>query len=333
MKMKTLLLATALVVSAGLLCAADILYITGRSTSIRRSLDGGSTWSTFVSEAGVQFRGLAVDPNHNYVFVTEYNGGTESARPLYAYNTSYTLLDSTTFDSTGAFNQNPVAYWNGYVFVNSGSAGGSSSQQTGKSYFDGTTFADKPVVNASGGSWQGNDMRVYETSGGTVYMFANGTSGTNLRRWNVAGDGTLSSSTTISISGISAQPTDFAFSSSGRLIVLNANGIWVSDTDQMASTAISVNQAVAFSSSEDPASGDMGPNGRELLLLADRLYAASDQYLYRFIFDDSAGTITFSNAVAHGFNSTGIHLDGVIPEPGVVGLGLVAGLMVVRKQG
>lgn len=335
--MKTLLLLICLTVSAGLLCA-DILYVTGRGTTIRRSTDNGVTWSPWVTFTGAEFRGIAADDN--YVYVVNYRSidvppSNVQVRAYRASDAAYLAL--TSFTTNGAFNQTPVACWNQYVLANSGQAGG-ASQATGKSYFDGTYFTDEPMANAGGGTWQANDMRAYSTPGG-LRMYANGSGAAdiNIRRWNMAADGTLSGAATVTISGPGSgganATRDFAFSPSGRLIVLNTNGIWVSGTGQFNSSPITVTRVFEFSMSEDTASGSMGPNARELLLLENRLYGATDSRVFRYTFNDSDGSITYVDAYLHGHNNTLLHLDGVVPEPGVIGVALVAGMVALRKRG
>ncbi|MCX7846823.1 MAG: hypothetical protein N2595_02150 [bacterium] len=47
--------------------SADILYVTGRGTLVRGSVNSGVTWANFENLSGAEFRGIAVD--ENYVFV------------------------------------------------------------------------------------------------------------------------------------------------------------------------------------------------------------------------------------------------------------------------
>lgn len=111
---------------------AQILYITGDTTSIRKSTDAGTNWSSWVT-GGTNFRGIAVDSSSGTVFLNDRGAGSTTARPLYAYNAAGTQLTATTFDPTGGFNQVPVGYFNGYVYQSAGTAGGVANQATGLS--------------------------------------------------------------------------------------------------------------------------------------------------------------------------------------------------------
>lgn len=341
--MKRILSVVFLTLSAGLLCA-DVLYVNTRGTTIRRSTNNGVNWSIWVTVTGGELRGMAADDD--YVYVVNYRSidVPPSNVQLRAYSAlSGTFIDMTSFTTNDTWpSENPVACWNKYVLANATRAAGFSggqNQNFARSYFDGTYFTSEPMVSANGGDWRARDMRVYSTPDG-LRLYVNGAGGAdvNMRRYNMATDGTLSSHQNLTINGPTASGAngtrDFAFSPSGRLIVLNTNGIWVSATGQFNNNPITVNRVFTFdTTSEDPSTGRMGPNARELLLLENRLYGASNDRVYRYTFNDSDGSITFVDSYAVGASSAEIQLDGVVPEPGVIGLALVAGLMVLRKRG
>lgn len=326
--------AAVLGLGAPALMADHILFLTGRATTMRTSNDGGATWTVFITDTntGARLRGIAVDPASGVVFVNNPSGGSgDTARPLYAYSAAGNQLDTTTYDASGAFNQAPVAYCNGFAYQNSGSAGGAANQQTGLSGFSVNVFDNKPLISAAAGSWQGNDMRLYVADDASVYCFMNGTSGANLRRYAVDAGGTLSGTQSISLTGPTADNTDFAFSALGRLLVLDATGIWVSASNDLASTSMTLTPALTFGGTENAGAGDMGPNGRDMVLLGNTLYAVTDQNCYKFTLDDEAGTLSFVSAAAHGFNSNGVQIDGVIPEPAtLLPLLLILGLRLKR---
>ncbi len=315
---------------------AQTLFLTANTTKIRTSTNGGTSWSDWVT-GGTNFRGIAVDGSTGRVFVNDVGANTATNRPLYAYNSSGTQLASTTYDTTGGFNQHPVAFFNGYAYVNAGLAGGVSGQCYGSSSFNGSSFASVPLTSAGGGNWQGNDLRVVSDAG-TDYLFANGTGGSGLRRY-VMGAGTLASSTAITVTGTSANNVDLAFTANGRLLVIDSAGIWLSGTSQVTTTTITVTQAVTFSASENTGTGDMGASARDLLLLGNDIYAVTDQNIYHYTVNDAAGTISFVGANAHGFNSNSVQIAGytAVPEPstyaaGAGALALAAAAFMRRRR-
>jgi len=329
------LISFTMALSAGWLCADHILFLAGRTTTVRTSNDEGATWTVFMTDtnSGAQLRGLAVDGANGVVFVNDINAGSAAARPLYAYNAAGAPLDTTTFDESGVFNQRPIAFWNSFVYQNAGAAGGAAGQCTGLSGFNANVFDNKPLANANSGNWQGNDMRLYVADDAAVYCFMNGTSGANLRRYTVDAGGTFSGTQTITLDGPTVNNTDFAFSALGRLLVLDAASIWVSASNNLASTGIALTPALTFGGTENAGAGDLGPNGRDMVLLGNTLYAVTDQNCYKFTLDDEAGTLSFVSAAAHGFNNTGVQIDGVIPEPAVLlPLLLVLGCLESRQR-
>lgn len=316
--------------------SADVvLYMTGRSNIIKRSTDLGATWTNWVNISGAGFTGIdvAIVGSQTNIFAVARDGGTATARPVYAFDTAGLTLAITTFDETGAFNHRPIGYFNNYVFVNAGSAGGSGVED-GSSSWDGSSFGSNPLTLALDSNWQANNM-AFASAGSTDYQFVTGTSGTALRRRTVSG-GSLSSQTNVNLSGPTGACQDIAFTISGRLLALFPDGWWLSAPAQVSNTSITMTKVFSFSDTEDPLTGDMGPNGIDFALLEDNLFAISLSRFYRYKIDDVNGTITFvpGSSVVHGFsNATG--QIAVIPEPSVVmllGLGLVAAGTLGRRR-
>lgn len=311
---------------------AQLLYLTADTTSIRTSTDSGINWSAWVTD-GTNLRGIAVDSSSGIVFVNDRGAGTSTARPLYAYTSNGTQLATTTFDTTGGFNQLPVGYFNGYVYQNAGLAGGVSGQSTGLSAWNGSTFGSSPLTSAAAGNWQGNDIG-FASNSGTDYLYITGTSGPGVRRYTIGAGGALSLATNITITGPTANNVDFSFTLSGRLVTLDTAGIWVSGTGQIASTSISLTNAFAFSLTENIATGDMGANARDFAILGNNIYAVTNTNIFRYTLDDTTGTITFDSANAHGFNSANVQIA-AIPEPSSIALlagGLTALVVYLRRR-
>jgi len=297
---------------------AQTLYLTDTGTTIRRSTDGGSNWSGWVTQVGASFRGVTLDGAGNVL-------ATDSANDVVrAYTNAGSAITTTGFGDASSFNQRPVGFFGGYVYVNSGAAGGAGIED-GSATWNGTGFGSNPLGAALDSGWQGNDM-AFASAGGTDYHFLNGTSAASLRRRTVLGNGTLSTQTSISLTGPSTDTRDLLFTASGRLMVLNDAGLWLSGTGQVTSTSVSLTNVFSFSGTENSGTGDMGLNGRDFALVGNTLYAVSNTNLYRYTVDDALGTIAFTSANAHGFNSANLQLAAV-PEPGVTGalaLGLLA---------
>lgn len=324
--MKKYLLPTILLASTLTFTAAQTIYLTGEGSVIRRSTDNGASFANWVT-GGSQFAGITLDSSGN-VLVADRGAGNATARPLYAIapttangtGIGSAAYASTTFDDTDSFNRRPVAFFNGRVFVNSGRAGGTSGQGTGSYSWDGTTFSS--FANAGAGNWQGNDF-IFGSSGGTDYAFMTGTSGANLRRWTVTGS-SFSSITTVTLSGMSGNTQDIWITPSGRLMALNSEGIWLSAPSSFTSASITMSNVFSFSTSENTLTGDMGANARDFYLFGSTLYAVTNTNLFRYSYDDSAGSFTFLDANSHGLNTPNLHIV-VIPEPAtwfLIGSGL-----------
>ncbi|MCX7846824.1 MAG: hypothetical protein N2595_02155 [bacterium] len=184
----------------------------------------------------------------------------------------------TRFATNGQFNQTRVAFWKpaaqSYnVYTNSGIGGGVANQTTGLSSFDGEAFDRAVMTNAAAGNWQANDMRFY-TYDGTRYLLVNGTGAGPMRQWVVGDESFGYLGSYVNVTNTAAQVAliqDFAWSPSGRLILLTTNGIWVSAPGSWTSTANSVTRVFVFGAAENATNGHMGANARELLLLEDRL--------------------------------------------------------------
>lgn len=309
---------------------AQTLFLTGRADTVRSSTDGGATWGTFATVTGGQLRGIdaGVYGGNTYVFTNNMNGGTgDTDRPLLAYNSSGTLLTSTTYNRSGSFNEQPVGFFGGYVYV---SAGGPSNNVS--SSWNGTSFGSNPMVTTDLNSWQGNNI-AFATNGGINYQYVTGTSGSGFRRATLDGDGTVSNVTAVTTTGGPANLMDLAFTASGRFLTLGSTGIFLSGTNQYTSNSTSLTNAFAFSGTENPATGDMGANARDFAILGNNIYAVTDTRIFRYTLDDTAGTISFVSANTHGFNSTGVQIA-AIPEPSSFALlaGGLAALAIFRRR-
>lgn len=341
MKLKLIATVHALVLGLTLLPAHAMpfkLYLTASTGTIKQS-DDGITWTDYVTGYGSQrLRGITTDSNGNVIFINRDGGTSNADRPIYAYTPAGNLITSTTADINGLFNLTPLGYFGGYVYLSSGGNGIEDSSSS----WDGSVFGSNPFAAALDSNWQGNDM-VFASSGGTDYQFINGTSGVQLRRRTVVGDGTLASQTAVTFTpaagSLPQNWTDLAFSASGRIILLGqgttaANGIWVSDPGVIDSTSITVTQVFAFSATtETPDTGDMGPNARDMVLIGTNIFAVSNERCYKYVFDDTLGTVTYVTNSLHGFSTDQVQLAFYVPEPAVIGLGLVVGMLAVRKRG
>ncbi|MCU0772508.1 MAG: PEP-CTERM sorting domain-containing protein [Verrucomicrobia bacterium] len=313
------------------------LFLTGYGTTIRNSTDGGMTWSTWASPSGASnLRAITVDPVTGTVFAQDRFGlgGTLTATKFAAFDTSGTLLATTTYDRTGEGSEAAAGVYNGYVYLNHGLAGGTAAQRFGYSTFVGNTFQSVPLANAQGGDWQGNDM-TFASSLGTTYMFVNGSGNSGIRRWDLdTGTGLLSNPTSLTLSGTTAD-TDLAFTGSGRLLVINSSGLWLSAANNIGNTSITLNKVFTFTSTENSATGDMGSGAKDLVRLGNTLFAVNSTRLYSYTLDDVNGTVSFGSAALHGFNTANVQLAGyLVPEPStfaLAGLGL-AGLLIFRRR-
>lgn len=327
MKRLFLPLLTVGVIAAGITSMqAQQVFITGRAETIRSSNDGGVTFSIFTTVAGGQLRGIdaAQIGGNTFVFANNINGDA-AARPLFAYNSNGTQIASTTYNASGAFNEQPLGYFGGYVY---GSSGG--TPQNFSTTFNGSAFG---TAGDSGvGNWQGNNI-AFASSGGTDYIYTTGTSGPGFRRNSLDGDGTVSGQAGVTTSGGPADLRDIAFSDSGRLLTIGATGIFLSGFTQQTSDAITLESAFAFTATENPLTGDMGANARDFALFEDTVYAVTDTNIYRYAFDDAAGTLTFVGANLHGFSSNGVQIT-IVPEPStyLLALGGLAALFYFRRR-
>ncbi|HEY0010258.1 MAG TPA: PEP-CTERM sorting domain-containing protein [Tepidisphaeraceae bacterium] len=307
--------------------AAPVLYITGRGTTVRTSADNGATFTTFATVTGGQLRGI--DATASNVFVNNLNGGADATvRPLLAYNTAGTLLDTATYNNSGAFNEQPVGAFGGYVYV---SNGGPNNVQNVSTSFDGTSFGGETLTNSDVGNFQGNNI-TFATAGAASYQFLTGTSGTNIRRSTLDGDGTVSSVTGITTSGGPADLRDIAFTSSGRLVTIGTTGIFLSAPNQITSTAIALTSAFTFTGTETAATGDLGVNGRDFALIGSDLFAVTDTRVFRYTLDDTNGTLAFVGANLHGFSSTGVQIAAAVPEPTSLAALALGGAAMLRRR-
>lgn len=309
------------------------IYLTADTSTIRKSTDGGATFGAW-GATGTSFRGIAVDPVTGTVFVNDRNAGIATARPLYARSADGTVLSTATYDSSGGFNQQPVGYYNGYVYQSAGTAGG-AGQAFGFVGFDGSVLASSTLTSAAVGNYQANDI-TYASSSGSNYMYYGGVGGTFFNRSLLNSNGTTTGRTLVTLSAASGTfPTDFndyGITESGRLLTVGANGFWLSTGNQYTSNAISLNNVFSFSLTENLATGDMGPNARDFSLVGNTLFAVTNTNLYRYTLDDVAGTLTFVSGNAHGFNSANIQIAAV-PEPTyVLVLGGLAALLFFRRR-
>lgn len=339
---KLILLLTISLVGTHFASSQVVLYLTGDGANVRRSLDNGATWSNWLT-GGSQRAGIAVDQATGTVFVADRGAGPVTQRPLYAYDPTGTLIDTTYFDDSGNFNRRPVGVFtnsNGtYVYINGNTPAGVANRNVGFSTWTGSFSTSLALVNdanTANNNWQGNDM-VFASSGGNDYLFLNGTSGVNLRRYGVNPTGTLTAHTAITLSGPTADITDFFFTPSGRLLAINSQGFWLSGASNVTNTSITLTNVLPFGASENLLLGDPGPNGRDFVLIGNTIYAVTNTGFYEFDLDDIAGSISFSgNSYTHGFNTANLHLAyWIIPEPShVVAVMLVAlliGAVAIRK--
>lgn len=314
------------------------LYLTYSTGTIRTSEDGVN-WSVFATPvpSANRLRGICCDPNGN-VLVFNRDGGTGDVnRTILALDPSGSLITTNIADVRGIGNATPLAYYKGYLYLNGGATGDHYSA------WSGTSFSYFPMASTYVWNWQANDM-VFVSSGGTDYQYINGTSGTAIRRRTVDSDGKLSNHQGVTITASSgtlpAYFSDLAFSPSGRLLLLGQGtsgdrGIWVSAAGQIGSLNITVTRQFAFTATENPSTGDMGNNARDMVLLGTKIYAVNDSRCYRYTLNDDDGTITFDGSATHGVSGdqftqiTGM----IVPEPGVAGaVALAAGLMALRKR-
>lgn len=299
------------------------LYLTGRRANVLYSTDGGSNWTRFARITGGQTRGLAVDSGSGTVFISDPSLGTAAARPIWAFSESGALLASNTYNTTGGFNQQPLGFYNGRLYVSAGQAGGSSTQQVGMSEFSGASFVHVPPTDAKVGDWQCNDF-AFASDGTNAYMLMNGASGTQIRRHpfdTVANDGTVLSNLTVSlVSGSGPFPsawTDLAVTESKRFLLVGDNGFWLSDADMLTAPTVTLYNVFTFGFPEDPATGDMGFNARDFVLVSNTVYAVTDTHIYRYTLDDTAGTLTFVSANPHGFDDTMVMIAARLPPAGL----------------
>ncbi|MCS6771838.1 MAG: hypothetical protein NZ740_07395 [Kiritimatiellae bacterium] len=294
------------------------LYLTGNRANVLYSTDGGSNWTRFARISGGQTRGLAVDPDSGTVFIADPTQGSSSARPIRAFGEAGHLLASNTYNATGSFNQHPLGFYNGRLYVSAGSAGGSSTQQVGMSAFDGTSFVHVPPVDAKVGNWQANDF-AFASDGTNAYMLLNGVGGTTIRRFlfdSVANDGTVAGDLPLTlVSGSGPFPstwTDLAVTESKRILAVGDNGFWISGPGSLMAPTVTLYNVYSFSFSENPDTGDMGYGARDFVLVSNRVYAITESHIYRYLLDDSAGTLEFESANPHGFTD-GIMIAARLP--------------------
>jgi hypothetical protein len=351
------------VLVAGLSSAAaqDILFLTNRVASIRTSTDGAAT-SVFATTTGRQYRGVDVNPTTGVVYSASDAGGTATARPLDAFSPAGALVDTAFFNTTNNQAQLPVGYFNGFVYTSAGSVGG-----TGQSFgFVGTSsdtsgtnvLTSESFTSAGLGTAQSSDI-TFASSGGNNYLYSN-LSGRSVQRALLNADGTAAAAftnvaTTAGVdktggaasgpgtgtgTGSATLPTNFfdlGLTASGRLLTVGETGFFLSDANQYTSNSISLNRVFAFSALEEATTGDMGVNARDFKLLGNNLYAVSTNNLYRYTFDDAAGTLTFVSAVSNGFGTANnIQIAGytAVPEPStyVMMLGGLGALLLFRRR-
>jgi hypothetical protein len=335
--------------------SAQTLFITGNTTTIKRSDDGGQTFSTF-GATGTNLRGIDVNPANGTVYVSDTGAGVDAAtRPIYSLAGDGTRVDTTTYNNNGSFNGNPLGFYNGYTYVSSGSAGGSNQQQFGYTATTGTnqaTFTSKPLASANAGGWQANDI-TFASTGGTNYAFYNGAGGNAVNRSEITATGAFvsrigvatpagvdktgfgaSSAAAGAGSGTGTGTTattlapnfnDLGFTSSGRLLTMGQgagvspavqqNGFFLSAPGQITSNSITLDRVFAFTLTENAANGDMGNVAQDFKLLGNDLFAVTNTRLYRYLVNDTAGTISFVSSTLHGFNNGGVQIAGAVPEP------------------
>lgn len=304
--------------------AAAPIYLTARTNQISVSLNGGVTWSVFYSQTGAQFRGIAVDESNTVVFVNDLNGGTTTARPIYAVTAGPGVVATNFYDSTGSFNAHPLGWYKGFLYISAGSAGGSASQQMGVTTFTAGQFGQIPPADANVLHWQANDM-VFVEWAGIEYMFVNGSDGMAVRRYRRNPDdtnGTFNAHVSLAFNPVggvfTGHVTGIEVSPRGRIILATTRGLWVSPPYHIISNTIALICAVTNSdtAAENPLTGEMSVNVRDIALDGSTLYAVTDQNIYRFALDDENGTLTFLNANPHGFNHPGVEIAVPRPLPG-----------------
>lgn len=328
------------ILASAVVASAHILFLTANSSNIRISYNsGGMVWSNFVT-GGTTFRGIDVDPNNQIVYALDaFNSAANIT--LYSYDINGTSISSATATNGGTGTVRPnLEYFDGYVFINTAN---SAARYQAIQVDSGGSFLQTTTWVASVHNWETIDMMAVRSTSGTSYLFAAGMSGTtNMRRYALgsqmllsAAPGIPNSAQIISLTLGATTVHDFTFTPSGRLLVLGNNGIYVSAPNQFENTSISLSSAFPFSGGAgDPSTGDAGATIRELILLDNMIYVANTTHVFRYSFDDSTGTVSFQAAAAHGFNSTSIHLTGLVPEPSTVGLfGLsLAALALIRRR-
>lgn len=310
------------------------LYLTGNSGTISKSTDSGASFATF-GPSGTNYRSIAADPVSGAVFVGDGGAGTATARPVFALSSSGTLLSTASYDQTGAFNAQPAGYYNGFVYQNSGSSGG-SGQSTGIVGFNGSTLSSSTFTSASNGNWQMNDM-TFASSAGLSYMYYNGAGGNALNRSqldSITGltvGGRQAITLTAAAGTLPADFNDYAISASGRVLGVGQNGFWVSAVNQYVANSITLSRNYTFSGTENSATGDMGANARDFAMVGNEIFAVSDTNIYHYSLDDATGAISFVSANAHGFNSSSVQIA-AIPEPSTLFIGTLGALGLLRRR-
>jgi hypothetical protein len=178
----------------------------------------------------------------------------------------------------------------------------------------------------------------FASAGGTDYMYYGGTGGTGLNRSALTATGTAVSRIGVTLSAASgtfpANFNDFGITASGRLLTVGENGFWLSSANQYTANAISLSQAVAFTTTENALTGDLGANARDFALVGNDLFAVTNSNIYRYTLDDTNGTLSFVSANAHGFNSGNVQIAAaeVVPEPTSLAAVALGGIAVLRRR-
>lgn len=336
--MKKWLLALMAVGMIAVTTSADVvIYVTGAASNIRRTADFGNTWDNFKTVSGAGFFGIdaAIVNGETNIFAYARSGSSPNFNgTIYAFAANGTQLDTAAINVDNGSNRRPVGYFNGYLYANILNCTTTPNRPDGYSSWNGTAFGNNPIALAQNSqSWQADDMAFVTLANGTSYQYVNGSSGLVMRRRTVVGNGTLSDLTgNLTLTGLSGSNIyDLTFTPSNRLLVLTGDGFYVTAPGVAGDTSFTFNQILAFSSAENPATGDMGPNGRDFKLYLGTIYAVTQQYLYRYTYDDTTGTISYvtGSASLHGLNNNGVQIA-VIPEPGVVWL-IGFGIFAARK--
>ncbi|MCS7008956.1 MAG: hypothetical protein NZL93_03340 [Chthoniobacterales bacterium] len=311
MKIKNLI-TSALTLGLGftLLCQnisfAQTLYISTSGATIRRSTDGGATWSNWHTNTGSTYRGLTADIATNTLFAWDTNGNYIRAINM---ATGSFITNVTLSSNVSGSGGKPIMFDSetNRVYVNFG---------TTPSYryfsWDGANFGAETNTSSSN-NWNANDF----IRGGN-YIWATGSPGANLRAtpWN---SGTLNAHTTVSftISGTNTTTNiaDIAVTPLGRFLVLFDNGTLSYTADGLTSNTSSKELAGNIT----PFSG----TGTELAYFNGKIYAANTTQLYVYDFDDTTATFTFSANYSLGVTlSSTSHLV-VIPEPKIISMAIL----------